>query len=629
MTAQLELPTLSDQIREWPLQPGVYVMRDGAGRILYVGKAKNLRNRIRSYFQNGADLSGKNRLLIKRVESLEFTVTNTELEALLLECNLIKKHRPRFNIRLKDDKNFPYVVLDFAHPFPQLRVSRKVIPSPTLKYFGPYSGSITEITRFLLKTFQIRDCSEAKFRNRTRPCLNYEIGTCTAPCVDYVSQEDYAKQIREVTLFLKGKKQQLLSDLRKEMKQASDKLEYERAKTLRDKISAVEHITQKQDAISADQTKDIDVLGLYITENEVQWVVMFLRSGMLTGRRAERTTIPVDTERLVSGFLELFYSVSLMPDEIWVPEDFSERADLEALLSLKAGRPFRILVKRGEKPMRLLGMAHENAKLIYEEHKRKEGVSASESLREVLDLAEAPDTIEGIDVSNLQGSAPAVALVHFSNEQALKSRYRIYYPRTVEGQNDFAMIFETVTRRFQDKENPPPDLLMIDGGKGQLASAKQALEDLGLQIPICSLAKSRTERGFTRKEVSKSEERIFVPGRKNPIVLKEGHPALRLLQQVRDEAHRFSVKSHRTRRMKQAMEQGALSEAAGIGEKSREKLLKYFGTIDRICEAPVEEWIAAGLNQKQAESLQSYLADSKSEDRGPIAVIDDTGDKKD
>jgi len=227
------------QIKEWPTEPGVYLMRDSSQRILYVGKAKNLKNRIRSYFQKTETLTAKTRMLMKRVVSIEFQVTQTELEALLLECNLIKKHRPRYNIRLKDDKNYPYVVLDFSHPFPQFRTTRKLSNHPNLRYFGPYSAGVHEIGRFLLKTFQIRDCSDSKFKNRTRPCLNYEIGICTAPCVDYVNEQDYSKQIQEAILFLKGKKRELVSELKQQMQEASDKLEFERAKNLRDKILLV------------------------------------------------------------------------------------------------------------------------------------------------------------------------------------------------------------------------------------------------------------------------------------------------------------------------------------------------------------------------------------------------------
>ena len=238
-----------EQIKTWPNQPGVYMMKDVTGRILYIGKAKNLRNRIRSYFQSSEKLSPKTRSLVKRISLLEFTVTHTELEALLLECNLIKKHRPRYNIRLKDDKNYPYVVLDFTHPFPQFLVTRKITASPELRYFGPFSGGIREISRFLLKTFQIRDCSDSKFKNRTRPCLNFEIGTCTAPCVDYVTQTEYAKQVQEAILFLKGKKQALVDGLKKQMQDASEKWEYEKAKNIRDKITAINRITEKQNAV--------------------------------------------------------------------------------------------------------------------------------------------------------------------------------------------------------------------------------------------------------------------------------------------------------------------------------------------------------------------------------------------
>lgn len=595
-----------DRVKEWPTQPGIYIMRDVQGRILYVGKAKNIKNRIRSYFQEPERLTAKTRILVRKISDLEFQVTKTELEALLLECNLIKKHRPRYNIRLKDDKNYPYVVLDFTHKYPQFKITRKVIPAPELRYFGPYSGGVNEIGRFLLKTFQIRDCSDAKFKNRTRPCLNYEIGTCTAPCVDYVSEEAYAGQLQDAILFLKGKKKELVQKFKAEMEKASENLEYERAKSLRDKIRAINMITEKQSAILTDKMKNIDIVGIYPGDNELSIAVLFVRSGLLTGRRVERVPLVLDNvQETIRGFLEQFYTVSLIPDEVWVAEDFEGREILEKFLKtqLNGAHSAKILVRRSEKPMRLLGMAYENAKLVYQEQKKNSGETATELLMKALDLSEPPNTIEGIDVSNFQGQQPAVALVHFSDEKPLKSRYRLYYPKTVEGQNDFGMIYETVTRRLSRPDNPPPDLFMIDGGKGQLASAVKAMQDKGITIPVCSLAKSRTQSSFTRNEIEKTEERIFVPNRKNPIILKEGHPALQLLQRVRDEAHRFSVKSHRVRRNKRTFEESSITDIKGVGPKTREKLLRHFGSLEGIRKAPLAELTALGVSAKVASQL--------------------------
>jgi excinuclease ABC subunit C len=598
---------LDEKLKGLPGQPGVYLMKDQFGRIIYVGKAKSLKNRVRSYFQNRDGLHPRTRLLVAKITDLEITVTNTELEALLLECNLIKKHRPRYNVRLKDDKNYPYVVLDFTHPFPQFRIARKVVFSPALQYFGPFSAGVNDIARFLLKTFKIRDCSDAKFKNRTRPCLNYEIGTCTAPCVAYVSEEDYAKQIKEATLFLKGKKVQLLKAFRKEMIEASEKTEFERAGSIRDKIVALEKMTEKQGAILHDTDADIDVVGCYENEGQVQWVIMFVRSGFLTGRRSQKVTLSFGTsEDATRTFLEQFYLVSLIPDEIWMSTDFPDREMMEQFLTKQSGKKVKIRVPRSERPMRLLGMAFENARLLMHESERRAKESASAELQKVLSLKECPHSIEGIDVSNLQGTRPAVSLVHFADERPLKARYRLYYPKTVEGQNDFAMIYEICLRRFGKPENPPPDLLLIDGGKGQLASAVKALEELNLDIPVCSLAKSRTQSNFTLKEVDKSEERIFVPNRKNPIVLKEGNPALALLQRVRDESHRFAITSHRNRRSK-VIGESSLVEIPGIGEKTRQKLLVTFGGLDKLREASLDEIAAAGLTGVAAEKVYAFF----------------------
>lgn len=598
--------------REWPTQPGVYIMRDAARRILYVGKAKNLRSRIRSYFLNWDAQTPKTRVLVRKIENIEFTVTDTELDALLLECNLIKKHRPRYNIRLKDDKNYPYVVLDFTHRFPQFRITRRVEISPQLRYFGPYSAGVRDIGRFLLKTFRIRDCSDAKFKNRDRPCLNYEIGTCTGPCVDLVSEDDYAAQVREAILFLEGKTDVLLKRLNQEMEQAAEDLKYEIAGQLRDRISAIERITQKQSAVLTNTHKDIDILGSYEERGQIQWVMLFVRKGFLIGRRTEKISNFIETmDEAVGRFLEQFYSASLIPDEIWVAEDFSERETLQSLLSQKAKKEVRIQLKRNEKGMRLLGMARENAKLIYQDNSRRDPLSASDQLKEALGLADSPHVIEGIDVSNIQGTNPAVALVHFADERPLKSMYRLYYPKTIQGQDDFGMIYETVLRRFSKmEEHPPPDVLLIDGGKGQLNAAKKALDEAGVTVPLCSIAKSRSRSAFTRKEVDKSEERIFIPGRKNHLALKEGTPAMALLQRVRDEAHRFSVKSHRRRRTNEAMGDSVLTEVEGIGEKKKIALLQHFGSIEKIAESTEEELVEAGLNPKTARRLLDHLKDS-------------------
>jgi len=592
---------LLERAKEMPTLPGVYLMKDAYGRIIYVGKAKSLRNRVRSYFQKKETLAPRTQLLVSRIADIECTVTHNELEALLLECNLIKKHRPRYNIRLKDDKSYPYVVLDFTHPFPLFRIARKVLPMPNLRYFGPFTGGVNEISRFLLKTFQIRDCTDAKFKNRTRPCLNYEIGTCTAPCVDYVNQSDYAKQVNEAVLFLKGKKQALLKSLKDEMEAASEKQEYERAKSIRDKILSVQKITEKQGAVLTDTLQDIDIIGCYELNGDVQWVVMFVRSGLLTGRRAQRMSLGFDTlEDATRTFLEQFYTVSLIPDEVWVSGDFEDRVTLEEFLCLRAEKPVKVRVRRSEKGMRLLGMAYENAKLLFHDEGTGLSASAGERLRKVLDLKDVPHSIEGIDISNLQGENPTASLVHFADERPLKARYRLFYPRSVEGQDDFAMIYETVKRRYSKLENPPPDLLMIDGGKGQLQAAMKALEELELEIPLCSLAKARTESAFTRKEVTRSEERIFIPLRKNPIVLRDNDPALRLLVRVRDEAHRFAIESHRRRRKKGAFEQSEILDIQGIGEKSRIKLLKNLGSLEAIRAASVEALVKAGLTATQA-----------------------------
>jgi len=420
--------------------------------------------------------------------------------------------------------------------------------------------------------------------------------------VDLVSDTAYSLQIRQAILFLKGKKTELLKSLKKEMKTASDQQKYEDARRVRDKIQALEKITAKQNAVLTDKIKDIDVIGCFRAQESTQWIILFIRGGFLTGRFSQKTNSVLDSDdETARSFIEQYYTQNIPPNEVWLAEDFKGRENTAALLAQKTGAPVPLLVKRGERALRLLGMAQQNARLIFEDKEKTQ--TASELLQQVLSLAETPYAIEGIDVSNLQGTHPAVALVHFAAESPLKSRYRVYYPKTVEGQDDYASIFETLSRRLRDKENAPPDLFIIDGGKGQLASAIRALKELESDIPVCAIAKARTESAFTRKDIKQTQDRIFVPGRKNPILLRENNPALRLVQRVRDEAHRFSVKSHHTRKRKATLESSPLTDIPGIGPKTKAKLLKKFGNIDAIRSATEDELRAAGLNSRQIRYL--------------------------
>ncbi len=418
----------------------------------------------------------------------------------------------------------------------------------------------------------------------------------------YVTQQAYGKQVQEAILFLKGKKKELLATLKKQMDAYSLKMEYERARNIRDKIFSVKKITEKQNVVLSNNQKDIDVVGYFSNGNEIQWVVLYVRAGLLTGRRTHRLKLSAESpETVIQTFLEQTYIHALIPDEIWIPTDFVERHSLEKLLSQRSQRDVKILVRRSENSLRLLGMAYENAKLIFEENKIE--TDPAIELQKTLGLKGPPIHIEGIDVSNLQIEAPVVSLVHFEQGRPDKSRYRLFYPKLVQSQNDFAMIYEGVLRRFKDMDNPAPDLLLIDGGKGQLQAAARALQEHSLNIPICALAKARTQHGFTRKELQKVQERIFLPNRKNPVLLNSGHPALCLLQQIRDEAHRFAIKGHRRRRSKSRLAESTLTQMRGIGQRTRQKLLKYFGGMDQISNASIDELKGAGITQSQAEAV--------------------------
>ena len=652
-----------------PTQPGVYIMKDRAGAVVYVGKAVSLRSRVAQYFQ---ERSGDTRAFIPFLEDLlgdlEVMITPSEKDALLLENELIKQHRPRFNIRLRDDKNFISLRLSTTHPHPRLEVVRR-IRKDGARYFGPYSSasSIRETLSIVNRHFQLRTCTDQVMTNRRRPCLQYQIKRCPAPCVYSVPPEDYQRSVAEVGLFLEGKADELTAQLRGRMKEAAGKLEYERAAQLRDQLQAIERSLEKQRTVLGDLL-DEDVLGFHREGAALEVHLLFFRNGRLTGGRSfnfSRQEFP--TEELLESFLDQYYeSGAFVPKELLLPLHLGDVEMREAWLSDKKGERVRVHVpERGEK-VRLVEMAMENARHNFEEHRKsqKNKLEALERLQSRLRLPRLPRRIECFDISTLQGQLTVGSQVVFTDGEPDKSGYRLFKVRGEAAGDDFASMFQVLTRRLKRglEEKSLPDLIVVDGGKGQLNVARAALRELGLElsdVPLAGLAKSRVledeerfaarqgfrtsdawaekagpepeasqiaadaeaaaappsrlgrsrKKGrFTQGDIERSPERVFLPGQKNPVVLRQNTSELHLLARLRDEAHRFAITFHRKLRRERNFK-SLLEEIPGIGDKRKRTLLSHFGSLKRIRAATAAELAQVeGFNTELAGRVQQFLA---------------------
>jgi excinuclease ABC subunit C len=585
MSSVTELEKNLDRI---PTSPGAYVMKSKSGEVIYVGKAKALRARLRAYFRDG-DSRYSVQFLMKRAAHIDFIVTNTEKEALLLENTLIKEHKPRYNIRLKDDKTYVSLRLDPREDFPRITVVRRIKRDGAL-YFGPYSSAaaVRDTLRSIQEVFPIRRCSNAAFKNRERPCLNCQIGRCAGPCCGLVSKEEYHKLIEEIILFLKGRNDDLVKQIKERMQEASDELNFEAAARIRDRLTSIERTLEKQQAVSA-AAIDQDVFGVYSDNAETQIQVLFIRDGKLidTGSytfRRKRMSVP----EVFSSFVKQFYSSErFVPKEILIPMEIDDAQLLAQVLTERRGRKVTIrMPKRGEK-LRLVEMASKNAENFLKAKRAgaQSASSAGAELKKKLRLQEQPARIECVDISNIGGTDAVGSLVTFNDGKPNRSRYRRYRIKTVSGPDDYAMMDEVLTRRYRRalEENDLPDLLVVDGGKGQLNVALDVLRRLGVaDLKVVALAKP------ARKG---EQDKVFLPGRKNPVVFPASSGALHLLQRIRDEAHRFAITYHKKLRKRSRL-RSALSDIPGVGEKRRKALLKHFGSIDRVKEASVEELVA-------------------------------------
>jgi excinuclease ABC subunit C len=610
MSFPLQLQAKLDRL---PEQPGVYLMKNARGEILYIGKARILADRVRSYFQKGGDHSPKTGLLVSQIADIETLVTRSELEALILESNLVKRHRPRFNVVLRDDKHYPYLRFPVKENFPRLAIVRRVQKDGAL-YYGPYvpTGALRETLKVIRKVFPLATCDIEIDGTAERACIEFEIKRCMAPCIGNQTRDEYHRIVKQVRMFLEGRDTELLDSLRAEMNTAAEREQFEEAARLRDRIFKIERTLERQ-RVAQTTSADQDVIGLARQGTAVDLQMLFVRGGLLIGRKDFfwPEAAEASDEELVRSAIEQFYNKDLLPPkELLVPMPLGETALLETWLSEKKGEAVRIVApERGTKHQLLL-LAEENAAAAVADHLRDEETDrlAAEELKRLLRLERAPHRIEGFDISNTMGDQSVASLVVWEAGQAKKSDYRKFRIKTVEGANDFASMQEAVIRRYGEAHGEPdrtteglplPDLVLIDGGLGQLAAAVQGLRKVGRAgLSIIGLAKARDEK----------EERIFVPGRKNPIILNPASPATHLLQRIRDEAHRFAITYHRKLRGK-ALVASRLDQIIGVGEIRRNRLLQKFGSLEQIAAATDEELREAGVDAKTAAEIRKTLGE--------------------
>ena len=605
-----------------PKKAGCYLMKDSSGKVIYVGKAINLRNRLRSYYHASALENQKTRQMVKRISDIDWIVVGSELEALILEMTLIKKHRPHFNVRLKDDKRYPYVKVHWADPFPKLTVTRQMVNDGS-RYFGPYTSvwAVHQTLDVLRRIFPYLTCDRTITGEDDRACLYYDIKLCSAPCIGAINKADYRQVIDDLCQFLSGRTEPILSRLQSDMQRAADQLQFERAAALRDQVNAIEKVVERQKVISSEYV-DSDVIAMARSDGEACVQVFFIRGGKLIGREyflLEGAEGSPDAD-VMSGFIKQFYDqASMIPSQVLLPQEIDEMKIIKQWLSSRRpGESFEILVPRQGQQQELIQLAAENAaetlnslqaRWQAEKHRQTEALA---ELQSALDLPSPPNRIECYDISNTQGTSAVGSMVVFERGVPTKKYYRRFNIRSVSGPDDFASMEEVLNRRFnrwrsaQELVAKPggkvdqafsllPDLLLIDGGKGQLSRAAAVLEKYNLtdQIPVAGLAKQHEE--------------IFLPQRSDPINLPERSQGLFLLQRVRDEAHRFAITTHRRQRAKSGLA-SRLDSIPGVGPARRKALLMKFGSIEKIRSASVDDLSSIpGISESLAFNIKSQL----------------------
>lgn len=614
---------LAYQLKILPEKPGVYLMKNSLGEIIYVGKARVLKNRVRQYFQSSKNHGEKVKAMVRNIEEFEYIVTDSEMEALILECNLIKKYRPRYNILLKDDKHYPFIKITVNEDFPRIIITR-VIAKDGAKYFGPYTdvSAMYETTELIKKVFPIRSCKRNLKENEDngRPCLDYHIGLCKAPCVGYTSKEDYGKVIQDVLDLLSGKESKIIKTLKEEMEITSANFEFEKAAILRDKIIAVEKIREKQ-KIFTGNFEDGDFINIYNDEKDSCVQVFLYRDGKMVGREhfIIENTVDEKLSVVITDFMKEFYGgTSFLPKNIYVPQ--AEDIELmEEWLTIKKGSKVLIKIPQKGEKKDLIDMVGNNAKITMEQFKTKlikdkeiHKIALAE-LAENLALEEFPQRIEAYDISNILGVDSVGTMVVFEGGKAKNSDYRRFKIKSVKGANDYDSMREILTRRFkhglEEVQNIKdrklelssgkfcvfPDLILMDGGKGQVNIALEVLNNLNINIPVCGMVKD--DKHNTRGLIYENEE----------ILIKTNSNAMHLVTRIQDEVHRFAISYHRSLRDHRILH-SVLEDIPNVGSKRRKELLKKFGSIENIKKASTEELISTeSIDNRAAKSIRDYF----------------------
>lgn len=607
--------SVDDKLETLPPRPGVYLLKDKAGGVLYVGKAKSLRARVSSYFRGG-DGRYQIEFLVRKIDDVECLVTRNEKEALILENNLIKQYKPRYNVRLKDDKSYVSVKITSRDEWPRVLVTRKIVKDGS-RYFGPFhsASAVRDTIDVIRKVFPLRTCSDAVFRNRSRPCLEYQIKRCLAPCVLEVNREEYEQHLRSAALLLEGRDSQVTGLLGERMQKASEDLRFEEAARLRDQIRAIEKTGERQQVLEH-AGGDQDVFGLYREGGFIEIQVLLVRAGRLTANQSfgfNDWEFP-DDEVLGAVLTQFYQGDRAVPREVLLPAALEDEAVRTELLRERREGAVDILVPRRGAKRKLIELATENARQAFFERRdaQERLAQTADELRRRLHLRSAPKRLECVDISTFQGGETVGSVVAFDEGRPDTGRYRRYRIRTVEGTDDFGSLREMLTRRLSAglRRDDLPDLLVIDGGRGQLAVAVAVCQELGVEgLDVVGLAKARAVRDPRATEVAHTEERVFLPGRVNPVVLARNSNALFLLQQVRDEAHRFAITYHKKLRDRARL-RSPLDDIPGVGATRRKALLKHFGSLTRVRAASVEEVAAVpGIGPALAESIKSTLAE--------------------
>jgi len=601
---------LKEQVNKAPNKPGVYMFVGPKNKIIYVGKAQSLKSRLRSYF-SGPTLSPKTRLILTRAERIEFIITSSEKEALLLENQFIKQHKPPYNIKLRDDKDYICLKIDLEHEFPRIMMTRRIKPDGA-KYFGPYSSSqaVRETLKWLQKIFPLRSCKDRELLNRTRPCILYSIGRCNAPCVRYISKEDYEKIVKQAIMFLEGRAGDLVEDIRKKMETAAENLEFEHAAWLRDRIAAIEKTLEGQKIVSA-KFENKDAIGMWRELGSVEVAVLSIRQGKLIDTRSMGFSDKGWTdEEVITAFLQQYYVDRIIPGAVLLPA-LPENPELfTQWLSERANRKVKIEIPKSGENIELVKLAAENAQaLMYSRRERERDFEKMlERITNRFRLTNSPRVVDAFDISTLFGAFSAGSRIRFLDGKPDKSHYRRYKIKS-DATDDTARMSEVISRYFEREKDDMPDMLLIDGGKGQLKTVERVRNFFGLKVPLVAIAKGRTED---------EPDHFYLVGRANPVRFAKNSSEYNYLCRIRDEAHRFAIEYHRKLHKKGSLT-SILDEIGGIGSKRKRALIERFGTIDKIAKAKIGELASIGIPANIAQTLKSAINNLLKDDKSRYA----------